>query len=101
MRKIIEKPYIVVACQPDDGYSTVCEFCKLAEKSHESFWHDISVFVPIVENVAKQIYGVGVGGRMIKKIHNSLFHLALRWKITCAKMEVADEIDLFPAGQGP
>ena len=69
-------------CLPSDTKNTVEDMekitkaYKLAEKSHESTRHHITVFIPIIKDVAKQIDHIGVILNRVEKAHHTHFRLA-------------------------
>ena len=54
-------PDVVVARKEVHFYAHVGEFGYFSEEARVAFGHDIAVFVPEIEHVAKQIYGACLG----------------------------------------
>ena len=57
---IIENPNVVVAYKPGYLDAGIGKFGKFAEEAHKTARHDIAIFIPIIENITKQINSVGI-----------------------------------------
>lgn len=88
-RQIVVDPYIVVALHPYYPYARIGKLGKLAEKAHKSFRHHVAVFIPIVEYVAKKVYGVGIMLDAVEKGNNPPLRLSRIGEIGGAEVKVA------------
>lgn len=59
---VIEKPYVVIAYEPCYLDAAVGKARECAEKACVSARNDCAVFIPVVDDVAKQIQAVGGAG---------------------------------------
>ena len=57
---IVEYPDVMVSDKPRDPYPCIRQFRKLAEKADKSTRDDITILIPIVEYVSKQIDGLRI-----------------------------------------
>ena len=92
---IVEEPDVVVAGQPCHLHAGVGELGELAEQAHVALWHHVLVFVPVVEDVAEQVYGHGLLLDAVEEGDDASFALAGTVVVGGAQVKVAQEV-----GQG-
>ena len=63
--EVVAGPHIVVADEEIYLHSAVAQFGQFAQRAHEAFGYNLAVFIPKVEDVAHQKYGVGIFGYTI------------------------------------
>lgn len=51
--KVVENPDVVVADKPMNFDAGIGKFGYFPEKTHKPAWHDIFVFIPVIEDVAQ------------------------------------------------
>ncbi len=62
----------MIADKPHDTYSFVGKFSELSEKTHKTAGNHITVFIPIIKDVAEEIDHLGVILDFIEKRDHSL-----------------------------
>ena len=93
LRDIVEDPDIVIAREPMHLDATVGHLAYLAKETGEATRHDMLVFEPIVDDIAKQIELVAIVDDAVEKTHNTPLVVKRLVHRSCTEMQVAYEID--------
>ena len=90
--QIVENPDVVVANKPIYFHAEVGKLRDFSEKPRESSRHHIAVFIPIVEDVAEEVYFFSRVFNRVEKRHHAPLVVERRVKLARSKMEIGEEI---------